>query len=205
FLATDGSMPRLTVAFAVWDGGESALLGAVGGAEQHAAVLRRKAVLYISTDSNARGVLLAAGSHTLERMINEIARAVDDPRGENVLARMRATSAVNGDTAVLSGADVRLAPLGSGSDWAAFQQHLGIPSLMLNFGGEAGGGSYHSQYDTFDFYTRFVDGDFVWSTALARVAGRAVLRTAQADVLPLHFGGFAHAVGTYIDEVSALA
>ncbi|HEX6309909.1 MAG TPA: transferrin receptor-like dimerization domain-containing protein [Longimicrobiales bacterium] len=204
-LAAQGWRPRRTLIFAGWDAEEPALLGSVEWAEHHADELRRNALVYINTDSNTRGVLNAGGSHTLERMINEIARDVQDPRGENVLARMRATRAVGGDTAVLSGTDVRLDALGSGSDWAAFQQHLGIPSLMLNFGGEAGGGSYHSQYDTFDFYTRFVDPDFAWGVALARVAGRAMLRTAQAYVPPLRFTGFAHAVGTYIDEIAALA
>ncbi|HEX6132412.1 MAG TPA: transferrin receptor-like dimerization domain-containing protein [Longimicrobiales bacterium] len=204
-LAAEGWRPRRTLVFAGWDAEEPALLGSVEWAEHHADELRRRAIAYINTDSNVRGVLNAGGSHTLERMVNEIARDVEDPRGENVLQRMRATGAVGGDTALLSGADVRLAALGSGSDWAAFQQHLGIPSLMLNFGGEAGGGSYHSQYDTFDFYTRFVDADFEWGVALARIAGRALLRTAQADVPPLRFDGFAHAVGTYIDEIVTLA
>src|SRR5690606_30996658 len=204
-LAADGWRPRRTLVYAGWDAEEPALLGSVEWAEHHADELRGKAVAYINTDSNVRGVLNAGGSHTLERMVNEIARDVDDPRRENILERMRATAALGGDTAVLSGSDVRLAALGSGSDWAAFQQHLGIPSLMLSFGGEAGGGSYHSQYDTFDFYSRFVDPDFQWGIALARVAGRAALRTAQADVVPLHFGGFAHSVGEYIDEVESLA
>jgi N-acetylated-alpha-linked acidic dipeptidase len=76
---------------------------------------------------------------------------------------------------------------------------------MLSFGGEAGGGSYHSQYDTFDFYTRFVDPSFEWGSALARVAGRTMLRASQADVTPLHFEGFAHSIGTFIDEIEALA
>jgi N-acetylated-alpha-linked acidic dipeptidase len=204
-LAEDGWRPRRTLVFAGWDAEEPALLGSTEWAEHHRDELRRKAVVYINTDSNLRGVLNAGGSHTLERLVNEVARDVEDPRDENILARMRATSAIGGDTAVLSGGDVRIAALGSGSDWAAFQQHLGIPSLMLSFGGEAGGGSYHSQYDTFDFYTRFVDPSFEWGTALARVAGRAALRAAQANVTPLRFEGFAHSIGTYIDEIEALA
>lgn len=204
-LAADGWRPRRTLVFGAWDAEEPALLGSTEWAEHHADELRRKAVVYINTDSNFRGVLNSGGSHTLERLVNEVARDVTDPRGENVLARMRARSAVGGDTAVLAGSDVPIDALGSGSDWAAFQQHLGIPSLMLSFGGEAGGGSYHSQYDTFDFYERFVDPDFEWSIALARVAGRALLRTANADVVPLRFGGFAHTIGTYIDEIAALA
>lgn len=202
-LAESGWRPKRTLVFAGWDAEEPALLGSTEWAEDHADELRRRAVVYINTDSNTRGTLSAGGSHTLERFINEVARDATDARGENVLARARANRLVSGDTSALSG-DVRISALGSGSDYTAFLQHLGIATLNLGFGGEASGGSYHSQYDTFDFYTRFVDPDLTWGTALARVAGRAMLRASQADVVPLRFSNFAHHVGTYIDDIARM-
>jgi N-acetylated-alpha-linked acidic dipeptidase len=204
-LAATGWRPRRTLIYAGWDAEEPALLGSTEWAEHHADELRRHALIYINTDSNTRGFLNPGGSHTLERLVNDVARAVNDPRGMNVYERMRAARAVSGDTAGLERDDIRLAPLGSGSDWTPFLQHLGVASLMLSFGGEAGGGSYHSLYDSYEFFTRFVDPEFGWGLALARTAGRIMLRVAQADVAPFRFGNLADNIGTYVDEVVKLA
>jgi N-acetylated-alpha-linked acidic dipeptidase len=101
-------------------------------------------------------------------------------------------------------ADLRIDPLGSGSDYTPFIQHLGIASLDMGFGGEDGGGSYHSIYDSFDHYTRFGDPGFKYGIALAKVCGRATLRLADADTLPMEFTNFSETVGKYAGEVSTL-
>ena len=98
-------------------------------------------------------------------------------------------------------ADLRISALGSGSDYTPFLQHLGIASLNMGFGGEDGGGSYHSVYDSFDHYTRFGDFDFAYGVALAKVCGRAVLRLADADTLPFEFTNFADTVNQYSSEI----
>jgi N-acetylated-alpha-linked acidic dipeptidase len=102
-------------------------------------------------------------------------------------------------------ADLRIDALGSGSDFTPFLQHLGIASLNMGFGGEDGGGSYHSNYDSFDAYTRFVDTDFSYGVALAQVCGRTTLRFANAPVLPFEFGGMADTFAVYVREVTRLA
>lgn len=204
-LARTGWRPQRTIVYGAWDAEEPALLGSTEWVEHHADELRRHAVVYINTDSNARGLLAPGGSHTLERLINEIAGDVNDARGANVRERLRAARATGGDDDARARDDLRINALGSGSDWAPFQQHVGIASVMLSFGGEVGGGEYHSAYDTFDHYSRFIDPKFEWGTALARVAGRMTLRTAQADVVPLQFGNFAETVSGYVDEVVKLA
>jgi N-acetylated-alpha-linked acidic dipeptidase len=95
--------------------------------------------------------------------------------------------------------------LGSGSDYTPFLQHLGIASMNIGFGGEDGGGSYHSIYDSFDHYTRFGDPDFAYGVALSKVIGHAVLRLANADTLPFEFTNFADTVNRYATEVMRLA
>src|SRR5437899_6581930 len=97
-----------------------------------------------------------------------------------------------------------MAALGSGSDYTAFLDHLGIASLNLGFGGEGGGGIYHSVYDSFAWYTRFSDTTFEYSRALAQAAGVAVLRLADARILPFEFTNFAETVGGYCDEIGKL-
>jgi N-acetylated-alpha-linked acidic dipeptidase len=103
-------------------------------------------------------------------------------------------------------ADLPIEGLGSGSDFSAFLQHLGVAALEIGYGGEsAQGGVYHSAYDTVDHYERFGDPGYAYGVALAQSAGRIVLRAADADVLPMRFGDFADTVAAYAEEVHQLA
>ena len=186
-------------------GDRPGLLGSTEWAEHHADELREKAVAYVNTDGSGRGFLRIGGSHTLERFANQLGEDVEDPQtGVSVNQRLRAQRGVSGED-VLDGGDMPISPLGSGSDYTPFLQHLGIASLNVSFGGENGGGSYHSVYDSFDHYTRFGDPGFHYGVALAKVTGRATLRLANAEVVPLRFTNFADRVDGYLDEVQALA
>ena len=209
-LAKSGWKPKRTIVYCAWDGEEEGLLGSTEFAETHADELKQKAAVYINTDGNGRGFLGVGGSHTLEKFINEVARSVPDPETKmNVWERMRAQQMVNGSAAekkeARERADLRIDALGSGSDFTPFLQHLGIASMNLGFGGEDGGGSYHSIYDSFDHYTRFGDPTFEYGIALAKVCGHAVLRLADADTLPFEFTDFADTVNMYAGEVMKLA
>lgn len=205
-LARAGERPKRTIVYAAWDGEEVGLLGSTEWAEDHGAELREKAVAYVNTDGNGRGFLSAGGSHTLERLVNEIAKDITDPQTSvSLWERLRASRAVASTRDPVDGGDLRIDALGSGSDYTGFLQHLGIASLNFSFGGESGGGSYHSQYDSFEHYTRFIDPDFAYGIALSKVTGRATLRLANADVLPFRITNFAKTVRRYTDEVTALA
>jgi N-acetylated-alpha-linked acidic dipeptidase len=205
-LARAGWRPKRTIKYGSWDAEEPGLLGSTEWAEHHAEELRDKLVVYTNTDSNGRGFLDMGGSHTLEKLINQVARAVPDPQTDvSVWERARARSAVQGDDEALTRQDLRISPLGSGSDYTPFLQHLGIASLNLGFGGESDGGSYHSQFDSFDHYRRFGDPTFQYGVALAKTAGRVTLRFANADVLPFQFGNFADNVAMYVSELQELA
>ncbi len=209
-LAASGWRPRRTIVYAAWDAEEPGLLGSTEWAERHAEELREKAVAYINSDSNERGFLSAGGSHSLEAFLNEVARDVLDPQtGATVEARARAWMELHGDEKAKERAagegDLPLYALGSGSDYTPFLQHLGIASLNVDFGGEGDYGQYHSIYDSFDHYRRFMDPGFPYGVALAQVGGRLVLRLAQADVLPFTFGPLAATVAGYLEEVEKLA
>ncbi|MDP2955499.1 MAG: transferrin receptor-like dimerization domain-containing protein [Longimicrobiales bacterium] len=205
-LARAGHRPRRTIVYAGWDAEEPGLLGSTEWAEHHAAELREKAVAYINSDGNGRGFMGVGGSHQLERMITQVGADVVDPeRGVSALERLKAVLAVGGNVEATTRADLRISPLGSGSDYTPFLQHLGIPSLNIGYGGEGGGGSYHSIYDSFDHYTRFGDPTFAYGVALAKTAGRATLRLANADVLPFRYSNLADNVKAYLGEVEKLA
>jgi N-acetylated-alpha-linked acidic dipeptidase len=209
-LVKTGWRPKRTIVYAAWDAEEQGLIGSTEWVETHADELRQKAVVYINTDSNGRGFLGVGGSHTLEKFINEVGRDVADPQMKlSVWERLKAQQIVNGSAAQRSDAtsrgDLRIGALGSGSDYTPFLQHLGIASLNIGFGGEDGGGSYHSIYDSFDNYTRFIDTDFAYGITLSKVCGHAVLRLANAETLPFEFTNFADTVGQYVTEVTRLA
>lgn len=205
-LTRTGWRPRRTLVYAGWDAEEPGLLGSTEWAEHHADELRAKAVAYINSDGNGRGFMGVGGSHQFERMVTQIGADVADPQtGVTVLERLKARLAVSGNTEVGTRPDLRISPLGSGSDYTPFLQHLGIASLNIGYGGEGGGGSYHSIYDSFDHYTRFGDPGFAYGVALAKTAGRATLRLANADVLPFRFADLADNVRRYLGEVEGLA
>jgi len=209
-LVKTGWRPKRTIVYALWDGEEPGLLGSTEWVETHAELLTKHAALYINSDNSGRGFLRAGGSHTLERMVDEVARDVTDPeKGISVQERQRALRLTRGAAEERKEAreseHLRLNALGSGSDYTPFLQHLGIASLDLRYSGENGGGSYHSIYDSFDHYTRFGDPNFDYGIALVQTAGRVVLRSANADVLPLEFTRLATTLDKYVKEVVKLA
>jgi N-acetylated-alpha-linked acidic dipeptidase len=203
-LLGQGWKPKRTILLCLWDGEEPGLLGSTEWAEAHAGELARSGVAYVNSDSNGRGYLNMSGSHTLEKFMNGVARDIQDPESKTtVWKRLQARALANGPAEAR--ADLRLGALGSGSDYTAFLDHLGVASLNLAYGGEDGGGIYHSIYDDFYWYTHFSDKDFVYGRALAQTAGLAVMRLADADLLPFDFDNFTDTVRRYLNEVEKLA
>jgi N-acetylated-alpha-linked acidic dipeptidase len=195
---------------ALWDGEEWGLLGSTEWAEKHAAELGDKAAVYINTDSSGKGWLSAGGSHGLQQVLNEVARDIPDPRtGKPLVEEARRRSILAGPDADRAAAErdpaLRLAPLGSGSDFTPFLQHLTISVLNLGFGGESPGGIYHSAYDTVTWYKKYADADFAYGRMLAQTTGTLAIRLADAPVLPFQFRDTADTLARYVSELEALA
>jgi N-acetylated-alpha-linked acidic dipeptidase len=157
---------------------------------------------------NSRGALDVEGSHSLQYFISQVARDVRDPEtGASVLERAIATRRVAGYEAGRvpdTHGGLQLDALGSGSDYTPFLQHLGINSLNVEFHGESEYGVYHSAYDSFDHFRRFVDPTFQYGIALAQVTGRVVLRAAQAELLPAQQSDFADSLAAYDEDLHQL-
>ena len=206
-LLAAGHRPRRTVVFALWDGEEWGLLGSTEWAETHREALGEGGVVYINTDSTGKGWLSLAGSHTLQKFVNEVAREVTDPeRGVSVFEAARARrleTAANPEARaeIEQGDDLRLGALGSGSDYTVFIDHLTMASLNLGFGGDSPGGVYHSNYDTFHWYEKFSDSEFVFGRTLSQVVGTAMWRLANAAVLPFGFTDLAAVMRGYVQEI----
>lgn len=218
-LAKKGWRPKRTIVYMSWDGEEPGLLGSTEWVETHAAELKRKGVLYVNSDTNGRGTFAPGGSHDFEHFVNAVAGGIADPETHvSIGQRLRAKLEVDGTKKGASEeakADAKIAvdpkkdfpieALGSGSDYSAFLEFLGVPALDLRFGGEgSNGGVYHSRYDTFEHYVRFGDTGLVYTALLAKTVGRVILRAADSDLPLQQAGNFAATVSRYFDEVKKL-
>jgi len=204
-LVKTGWQPKRTLVYAGWDAEEPGLLGSTEWVEYHLDEIQEKMVVYINTDGTGVGFMGVSGSHSLEKFVNEVAGEVKDPVQDITLKkRIRSRLRISGNKDAERD-DLRIYPLGSGSDYTAFIHHAGVPALNIGFGGESSGGSYHSIFDSYDHYKRFSDSDYIYGTTLAKVNGRLVLRLSEADILPFRFMNMAENIGTFIESNKKLA
>ena len=132
---------------------------------------------------------MVSGSHSLEAFMQEIARDVNDP--------------VTAKPLLGNPNDFRIGALGSGSDYTPFLQHLGIASLDVRFAANDSG-VYHSDYDDFNWFSHFSDSNFVYGRTLSQVHATALMRFADAPLVPFEFGHLAATVSRYVDEIQGL-
>jgi N-acetylated-alpha-linked acidic dipeptidase len=205
-LARDGDRPRRTIVLASWDAEELALTSSTEWGEQLASDLRRRAVAYINVDSAVSGPAFTASAvPSLARAVAEAARDVRHPGTRLSVARAAAArrQQATGAAARPAAIDLVNMRIGSGSDYAVFLHHLGIPVADLTFAGPYG--VYHSIYDTHEWVARFADPGFRYHAALTRMWGIVALRLANADVLPLDYTRYADALAEFVDEVARRA
>lgn len=205
-LLKQGWKPKRTIMYMAWDGEEPGLLGSVEFAETHANELRQHGVAYINSDASGRGTFFVAGSHSLEHFINDVERDITDPeKNISVWKRLQADEISDAKpdeiAEIRNRHDLRIDALGDGSDYTGFLDHDGIAAMDIGFGGEDEGGIYHSIYDDFYWFTHFSDTKFVYERALSQTGGTAVMRLADADLLPFQFTNFADTVKKYVDEL----
>lgn len=204
-----GWRPKRTIVLASWDAEEYGLVGSTEWAEEHAADLQKNAVAYLNGDAAVTGPNLnMSGTPSLLALAREVAGDVSDPqRGGDVLdgweSRQRSAWAQQTPIDLEAGEDAtfftRLSPLGSGSDYTAFIDHLGIPSWDFGFSG--GYGVYHSVYDNFRWMEKYGDPGFHYHAAAARLWGLMAMRIANADVVPLRFSTYARDIQVDLDNL----
>jgi len=209
-LHRQGWTPKRTIIYCAWDGEEPGLLGSVEWVETHVDDLKKHAIAYINSDSNERGFMDPGGTQDLQNFISGVARDIQDPETRmSVFERSHLNSIAKAKDAeerkdLRGRKDLVLSALGDGSDFTAFQDYAGISTLSVEFGEEDDGTQYHSIYDDFYWYTHFVDTDFVYGRALAQTIGTAVMRLADADLIPADYSPQAEAIGKYEAELEKL-
>ena len=205
--------PRRTIILCSWDAEEHGLIGSTEWAEDNAAELREKAVAYLNMDSAVSGPNFSASSvPTLWKVIHAAAEDVNDPKtGKPVYEAWKERNHENLPESEVYDAngnekpwpEPRIGPLGSGSDYTPFLQHLGVPSIDMSFGGDYG--VYHSAYDSFYWMAHFGDPTFRYHVAAAQIWGTIALRLAGARSLPLDYTDYAKQLREFVTETNQLA
>lgn len=203
-LSRAGWRPRRTVMFAVWDAEEFGLIGSTEWAEKHAAEIDKKLVCYLNSDMNGKGRLEIQGSHSLETFWGEVLREVDQPGTSRSLFQAALDPPKNAAEGSPKPAGFRIGPLGSGSDYTAFLDHLGVASVTMGFSENESRGIYHSIYDSFYWYSHFDDTDYTHGRALSQVMATSLLRLSGAPLLPFEFGALARTIDEYWNGIGRL-
>ena len=212
-LLKSGWRPRRTIVMGSWDAEEQGLIGSTEWAEEKVSELREKAVAYLNMDSAVSGPNFGASSvPSVWKLIRSAAQDVRDPKtGKSVYEAWRDRAWENASESDRYDANgnpksvppPRIGPLGSGSDYTPFLQHLGVPALDMSFGGDYG--VYHSAYDSFYWMSHFGDPNFQYHVAAAQIWGTVAMRVAGADGLPFDYTTYAAELREFVNETKRLA
>ena len=216
-LLKSGWKPRRTLVFGSWDGEEEGLMGSTEWVEQHENELKNSPA-YFNMDVAVSGPKFGASAvPSLKQFVRDVTRVVPSPKGGTVYEEwMKASQpsppGTSGPTEASEGRrapaaqvknDVPVGDLGSGSDYTAFLQHLGVPSADMSSSGPYG--VYHSVFDNFAWFKKFGDPDFVYEQQMARVLGLEAVRMSDADVLPYDYEEYGKEVVAYLDTAQKRA
>ncbi|HSD46489.1 MAG TPA: M28 family metallopeptidase [Pyrinomonadaceae bacterium] len=205
-LLKSGWKPRRTIVLCSWDAEEYGLIGSTEWAEELAGELKEKAVAYLNLDAAVSGMHFGASSvPSLWKLMRAVTREVKDPKtGKSVYqAWQDRTRELRSEEERATGGEARIGPLGSGSDYTPFLQHLGIASTDMGFGGDYG--VYHSAYDSFYWMDRFGDPGFFYHVAAAQLWGTLALRLADADGLSFDYTDYANEIREFFRDAVRIA
>ena len=207
-LSKRGWAPERSIVFAFWDAEEFGLVGSTEYAEAFERELREKAVAYINTDLFMRGHFFGGGTPSLRDFLIQVAKDVPGVGGHGaVYEDWRANAWQKQPPARRHQGrkdfEVELAALGSGADFVAFQDYLGLPTLSVQYDFDGSYGAYHSNYDSRFYVEHFSDPGFQVARNLAQVFGVAVMRLADASILPFRYSHYARKISEYLEDAES--
>lgn len=190
-LLKKGWRPLRTILVANWDAEEYGLVGSTEAAEDYAKFFKEKAVIFLNMDvAVSGGMASSSASPSLIDLIVNAAADVANPNGNGSALHIKPPG-----------------PVGSGSDYTAYLQNLGIASVDMGF--QAGAGDpvyhYHSNYDSFYWMEKYGDPDFARHLAASQWLGLAALRSAQGLLLPMNIKTYSDALQSYLEKVEKIA
>jgi N-acetylated-alpha-linked acidic dipeptidase len=202
-----GWKPRRSLLFVSWDGEEQGLLGSTEWVEDLATELKAKAAIYVNRDAGAGGLNFGSSAvHSLKPWVHELAQSIQPEGNAKTLYDLwleRAREEKREGQPPLDAPVV--GALGSGSDYTAFLDHIGVASVDMGLNGRGGDGSYHSTYDNPSWFKKYIDPQFKFSVLAAQLTGVALLRLVDADVLPFDYESYGRQILEYIAEIEKQA
>ncbi|KAI1375459.1 Zn-dependent exopeptidase [Hypoxylon crocopeplum] len=188
-----GWKPLRTIVFGSWDGEEYGLVGSTEWVEEFLPWLSATNVAYINVDVGAVGpVFGAAAAPMLNKLIYDVTALVQSPN-----------QTVKGQT-VRDLWDGHILTMGSGSDFTAFQDFAGVPSLDMGFSGDATEAPvyhYHSNYDSFHWMAEFGDPGFLYHKTMAQLLALTAAKIAETPLISLNATDYADALKEYVKKV----
>lgn len=209
-LHKQGWIPERSIVFAFWDAEEPGLVGSTEYAEAFERELREKAVVYINTDLFMRGHFAGGGTPSLRDFLVQVTKDVPGLTGQDSVYhdwRVDEWRKQPSERRRQGSQDfeVELSALGSGADFVAYQDYLGLPTLSVQFDFDGSYGTYHSNYDSRYYVEHFSDPGFHVARTLSQVFGLAVMRLAGAEVLPYRYSHYARKISESLDAADTWA
>lgn len=202
-LIKQGWKPKRSILFCAWDAEEYGLIGSTEWVEENYNDLVKNAIAYINVDAAVSGKNFEASSvPSLDRFIEEVIKSVNDPEtGNSIFAETwkRQNKSLKQVSNPPDTAKIKFGRLGSGSDYTAFLDFCGIPSIDMRFTGPYG--VYHSQLDNFYWMKNFCDPNFKYHETMAKIVGLVLMRLSSCDYLPFNYGDYADEIEKYIIDI----
>lgn len=192
-----GWKPQRTIVFASWDGEEYGLVGSTEWVEQYLPWLSHSTVAYLNVDVGAVSTTFrASAAPVLNKALTEITKDVQSPN-----------QTIEGST-VYDLWDKKISTMGSGSDFTAFQDFAGIPSVDMGFSGARSKNAvyhYHSNYDSYAWMVKYGDPSFKYHVAAAKLWALLAAKLVEEPIIAFNATDYALGLARYLDSVKTRA
>ena len=187
-LVNEGKGPKRSILIGHWDAEEHGVIGSAEWVEEMRDELNAKAVAYMNFDGGVSGKRFGASSSpSLKELVLASAKQVDYPYSDlSLYDQWRGAKEAPS-----------IGNLGGGSDHIGFYMHVGVPSMS---GGAGGTTVYHSNYDSFRYYERYVDPEFQMGPTIEKFAGIMSLRLANATLIPYDLNRYPNDLKMHFDR-----
>eukprot|EP01084_Bolivina_argentea_P158501 276094_1 len=176
-----GWEPLRSIYIAYWDAEEQALIGSTAFGEENAEMLQNDLIVYMNIDVAVSGSNIYTRSDpTLSKFMIDTLQYINKPYAYedninlNLYQDWITRQPVNRSLQSL--------PIGYGSDYVVFVEHLGLPAMDTGFEGQFG--TYHSVYDSYSWMSQIIDPQYQFHVVLAQYFGLLAVNLLTNDILP---------------------
>ncbi|XP_021573647.1 N-acetylated-alpha-linked acidic dipeptidase 2 isoform X2 [Carlito syrichta] len=211
-LMSKGWRPRRTIIFASWDAEEFGLLGSTEWAEENAKILQERSIAYINSDSSIEGnfTLRVDCTPLLYQLVYKLTKEIPSP-DDGFESKSLYESWLEKDPSPKDKNSPRINKLGSGSDFEAYFQRLGIASGRARYTKNkktekySSYPVYHTIYETFELVEKFYDPTFTKQLSVAQLRGSLVYELADSKIIPFNIQDYAKALKNYATSIYNLS